>query len=350
MKKYGIDWKWRRDFLYAAVVVPYQAGTFKIDYQAYRKLIRYFLQPKFIEAGGGLIVNPEAGEIFYLETEEKKKIIEIALEGVKGKVPVFSGAINVTTEKTVQEAITAKKLGVDGIFFMPPMGSGDVTYAWNPILYPEVWIDMMRAITDATNLPLIVHPTCPFTPMYGVGLPLPAVLKICREIPHIIGWKMTYNYAGHNTVAEGLRTLDHHVGILSAPADLWHVLSLNEQIDGAVNGSLSYAWEPMVDHLQAWRRNDLTEARRIWNGGLKKFQAYVYGDFARLHIRYKIGAWLRGLVPEPFMRPPQPEPMVDECRIIRDFLKLVGLEVIPDAEFNRVVAKLRPRSAAVAGD
>jgi 4-hydroxy-tetrahydrodipicolinate synthase len=346
-KKYGVEWKWNRDFLYTAVVLSYKEGTFEIDYDAYRKMIRYFLQPKFVDAGGALIVNPEAGEVFYLDAEEKKNIIKIALEETKGKVPVFSGCSHVTTEGTVREAVAAKQLGVDGIFFIPPMGSGDVTYAWNPDLYPEVWIDMMKAIADATKLPMIVHPTCPFTPRFGIGLPLSATLKACQAVPNIIGWKMTYNFPGWRTIADGLRTLDHHVGVLGAPCDLWHVALLNEQFDGTVNGAFCYAMEPMIDHIQAWKRNDLVEARRLWKGGLEKLQDYVYSDFARLHIRYKIGAWLRGLVPTPFMRPPQPNPMVDECKVMYEDLKALKLEVISEEQFKKVVEAL-PRHAAAA--
>ena len=65
------DNKWDR--IYTAVVVPYKSGTFEVDYDAYRKLIRYFLQPKFVDAGGGIIVNPEAGEIFYLSLRGKEE-------------------------------------------------------------------------------------------------------------------------------------------------------------------------------------------------------------------------------------------------------------------------------------
>lgn len=348
-KKYGVEWKWNRDFLYTAVVVPYKPGGFEIDYDCYRKLIRYFLQPKFVDAGGAMIVNPEAGEVFYLKPEEKKKIIQIALEEVKGRVAVFSGACQPSTEDTVEEAVTAKKLGVDGIFFIPPIGSGDITYAWNSDLYPEVWIDLMKAITDATKLPIIVHATATVNPRYGVGLPVSATMKICQTIPNVIGWKMTYNYTGWKTIAEALRTLDHHVGILGAPSDLWHWALLNEQFDGTVNGAFCYAMEPMIDHILAWKRNDLQEARRIWNGGLQAIQDYVYADYARLHVRYKLGAWLRGLVPTPFMRPPQPKPLVDECRQMYALLKALKLDVISEPQMKQVAATLPGLTAAAAG-
>ncbi|MBC7341595.1 MAG: dihydrodipicolinate synthase family protein [Clostridia bacterium] len=335
-KDHGTKW----DRIYVAVVVPYKEGSYEIDYEAYRKLIRYFLQPKFVDAGGGLIVNPEAGEAFYLTSEEKKNIVKIAVEEAGGKLPIFSGAIDVTTEGIVRDAKIAKELGVDGIFFLPPMGSGDVTYAWNPERYPEVWIDMLKAIDEAVDLPIIVHPTCGVSPFFGVGLPVGPTVKICNAVPNIVGWKMTYSYQGYKLVAEALRSLEHHVAVLAAPADLYHVNLLNKQFDGAVNGGLCYAMEPMIDHIQAWKQNDIKEACRIWESGLGALNDFVYGDYSRLHIRYKIGAWLRGLVPTPFMRPPQPKPKAEEVTKMRKLLKATGVDVISDQEFEKVLAQI----------
>ncbi len=332
-KNHGTKW----DRIYTAVVVPYKKGTFEIDYEAYRKLLRYYLQPKFVDAGGGIIVNPEAGEIFYLSFEEKKKIVEIAVEEVGGKVPLFAGACDTTTDGIVRDAVTAKKIGVNGIFFIPPMGSGDITYAWNPEKYPEVWIDIAKAIDKAVNLPIIVHPTSGVSPMYGVGLPVGTTLKMCNAVRNIVGWKMTYNYPGWKTVAEGLRSLDHHVAILGAPSDMWHVFLMLELFDGTVNGGMNYAMEPMIDHIQAWKRNDLAEARRIWNSGLQMLNDFVYGDYARLHVRYKIGAWLRGFVAHPFMRPPQPRANKEEIKTMAALLKGVGLKILADSDIKKIV-------------
>ena len=70
--------------------------------------------------------------------------------------------------------------------------------------YPEVWLDIFKAIDKAVNLPIIAHPTSGVS-MYGVGLPVGPTLKICREVKNVVGWKMTYSYYGWKTVAEGLR-------------------------------------------------------------------------------------------------------------------------------------------------
>jgi len=329
------------DALYVATVVPYKRGSFEVDYGAYRAQLRYFLQPKFVGAGGGIIVNPEAGEVFYLTSDEKKKLIEIAVEEVAGRVPLFSGIFAMTTEEAVRDAVTAKDLGVDGLFFIPPSGSGDITYAWNPVKYPEVWVDWMKALYEATGLPMIVHPTSGSNPFYGVGLPVEATVSICNEVRSIVGWKMTYSVEGYKLISQALRNLDHHVGVFAAPANIYHENLLYEQFDGTVCGGFCYSMEHMIDHIEAWKNNDLSEARRIWNAGLSQVQDYVYSDYSRLHVRYKVGAWLRELVPTPYMRAPQPLPKVEEISEMQRLLTVLGVEVISDEKVQQVIAEVK---------
>ena len=69
--------RWHR--LFVAVVTPYLPGESKVDEAGLRQHLRYFLQPKFVNAGGAILINPEAGEIFYLSRDEKLRNVEIAL-------------------------------------------------------------------------------------------------------------------------------------------------------------------------------------------------------------------------------------------------------------------------------
>ena len=234
------------DRLFVAILTPMKEN-YDVDEQALRKFLKYFMQPKFRDAGGAVIINPEAGEIFYLSREEKRRNIEIALEECGGKVPVFAGVIDLRTEDSVKIAKDAKEVGAEGIFLIPPMGSIDVTLAWNPDKYPEAWLDMAKAQVEAVDLPAIAHPTAPFSAFYGIGLPLEPTLKMCREIPNIVGWKMVYSYPGWITVARGLRQFDRHVAIMGASANVFHENLANGYFDGTVTGSFNYAMEPMPE-------------------------------------------------------------------------------------------------------
>lgn len=327
------------DRLYVALVTPYNED-YEIDEKALRKFLQYFMQSKFKDAGGGIIINPEAGEIFYMTREEKRRTVEIAMEECGGKVPVFAGVSDLRTQDAVKVAIDAKERGVDGIFLIPPLGAMDVTISWDAAKYPEVFVDMAKAEVDAVDLPAIVHPTGSPTALYGIGLPVETVMAMCRQIPNIVGWKMTYSYQGGIIVTKAIRSLDRHVGILRASARYFHENLATGHFDGTVTGSFNYAMEPMIDHINAWKGKDIDEASRIWNGGLENLQHYVYSEYSRLHIRYKAATWLRGLIPLPFMRLPMPKPKKEEIKTLKDLLKGAGLSVIPDQDINRVMNQL----------
>lgn len=104
---------------YVAVLLPFDK-SFKIDEQAYRRYVRYFADDPRFAREGGLCINPEAGEIFYLSREEKRRVLEIAMEEAHGKLPIIAGTWALTTDETVATAKDCKALGVDGIFVTPP--------------------------------------------------------------------------------------------------------------------------------------------------------------------------------------------------------------------------------------
>ncbi len=321
------------DKLYVAVVTPYKDNTYEIDEGQLRSLLRVFLQPKYVDAGMGVIINPEAGEIFYLTREEKRRNVEIAVDEVKGKVPLFAGVIDNTTVGTIDVATDAKKAGVDGLFMIPPMGAIDITTSWNSLKYPEVWIDMVKEVAKAVgDMPMICHPTATPSILYGIGLPLEPTIRMCNEIKNIVGWKMTYNYDGYRIIARALRKLDRHVGIFGAPSVYFHENLASAQFDGTVTGSFNFALEPMIDHIMAWRKEDVKEARRIWETRLAILKEYIYSDYGRLHIRYKAASWLRGYISNPFMRPPIPKPRKDEIETLRMLLANADMNVIDSAK------------------
>lgn len=335
------DYGNKYDRLYVAIVTPHKDNTYDPDEAQLRDFLRFFLQPTYMDAGIGMVINPEAGEIFYLSREEKRRNVEIAVDEVGGKVPVFAGAIAPSTAETVQVAIDAKKAGADGIFVIPPMGAIDVTTAWDAAKYPEVWIDMLKALQSGVgDMPFICHPTCNPSIKYGEGLPVEVAVKTCQEIKNVVGWKMTYNYTGFRIVSRALRKLDRHVGILGAPAVNFHENLASDCFDGTVSGSWNYAPEPMLDHIVAWRRGDVKEARRIWDAGLAEIQEYVYSEFSRLHIRYKTATWLRGFISHPLMRPPMPKPRKEEVERLRQVFSKAGLSVIDSEKIAKITKSL----------
>ena len=166
--------------LYVATIIPYDKKG-DIDEPGFRRLIQYFMQDRFRDVGG-LCVNPAAGEVFYLTREEKRRVVEIAVEESGGKMPVVSGAFATNTAELVETTKDIKAAGADGLFAIPPGGIGDITGNWDADKFPEVWINELKAQTEAVDMPIIAHPSgCKVTPAFGRGIPVRAAKRFVKK-------------------------------------------------------------------------------------------------------------------------------------------------------------------------
>ncbi|MCJ0764033.1 dihydrodipicolinate synthase family protein [Variovorax terrae] len=321
--------------LYSALLLPLRPDL-KIDESGLRNLIRQHLKNPIFKERGGLVANPEAGEIYYLTRAEKQRVLEIVLEETNGLVPVIAGTFGWTTSDTVDGAKDAKQMGAQGLFVSPPAGSMDVSSAWDPLKYPEVWLDQILEQDRATDLPIFVHPVVTPSQPWGIGLPLQAALRYCREVPNIVGWKTTYAYPGHRILSRAFRQSLPDVALLCSSAQFFHEYLATGCIDGTITGSWNYGMEPMLAHMAAWERNDANAARALWDSGLAELQEYIYAEPGRLHVRYKVASWLRGWIDSPVMRPPMPAPRLEEIQTIAARLAACGIEVRSGAEVNAV--------------
>src|SRR5688500_9307293 len=141
---------------FITTVLP-MTEDYEVDESAWRNLLRYFIRQPAVVERGGLCINPEAGEIFYLTREEKRRVLEIAMEEAGGKLPIIAGVFGLSTKDVVDNARDAKDLGAEALFVFPPQGMMDVSTAWSPTEYPEVWVDMLNAIAREVDLPMITH-------------------------------------------------------------------------------------------------------------------------------------------------------------------------------------------------
>lgn len=327
------------DRLFITPVLPF-AEDGSIDEAGYRRLLQTFLTDKNLAAGISVIANPEAGELFTLDRDERNRVVEIVLEEVAGRAPVLAGVIHVTTAGAVACAKDAAAIGADGLFVFPPIGAGDITLSWDPDAYPEVFIDFLHAIAAEVDLPMVIHPVGRFSAAYGPGLSSRMTQAVIDAVPQVVGWKMTYNYDGYREITRVLRAADRPVGIYGAVGKYFHENLANDAFDGTSSGAFNYAIEPMIDHILAWRRGDVAEATRIWQSGLAQLHEYVFSDFGRLHVRYKIATWLRGFIDSPVMRAPMPLPRPEEVHTLVGLIRDAGLSLRSNDEVSAYIARI----------
>ncbi len=326
--------------VFVPCVLPYALGGFDVDEAALRHFLEFITKDEFVDQGVGVVINSEAGELVYLSREESRRNVEIAVEVCAGRVPVVAGVAGLRPETMIEIAQDAKELGADGLMLLPPMGAVDVSVGWNTTRYPEVWVDVAKAIDEAVGMPLVMHPVTNMTPEFGPGFPVSGVMMMVREIENVVAWKMTYNWQGWRVVANELRLFDRHIALLASGARYFHEGMASGIMDGTLTASLNYSLEASLDHFRAFHKGDLDEALKIWDGGLRQLQDYVFAESSRLHMRSKIGGWIAGHMPHPFMRPPMPKPMPDECVRIRSLMITAGCPVISADEFESGLAEV----------
>lgn len=154
-----------------ALVTPFRPDL-SLDEETFRALVR-----RQIEAGIHFLVPcGTTGENPTLELDEHHRVVEIALEEAKGKLPVLAGCGGYHTGEVVALAREMEALGVDGILSVTP-------YYNKPT--QEGLYEHFLAIATAVKLPIVVYNVPGRT---GVNVE-PATLRRLAAIDNIVGVK-----------------------------------------------------------------------------------------------------------------------------------------------------------------
>jgi 4-hydroxy-tetrahydrodipicolinate synthase len=124
----------------------------------------------------GFIVLGTVGENCSLEPEEKRQVLKLAVDTVKGRVPVLAGVAEYTAALAGRYAVDAKKIGIDGLMVLPPMVYKSA---------PRETLAHFRAVARASDLPIMVYNN---PPAYGVDITPEMFAELASE-PTIVAIK-----------------------------------------------------------------------------------------------------------------------------------------------------------------
>jgi 4-hydroxy-tetrahydrodipicolinate synthase len=319
--------------IFPSVCVIYTDKSCKqIDYDAYREHLRKNMLTRDI---GALVVGGHAGETECLSMEERLKVIKIAQEEAKGRVPVVGGVISDSTWDAIKQGKIQKDAGVDGVLFMPPQ-----ILIYDPVKSDDFIVEHVKKFDKEVNLPFI---------FFGSSLSIGGTYeihpktfkKMALAAKNLVAWKITCEYnlavfiACMNALREAEQETGRHVAALSAGE---HILAeiLRVGGDGNLNGGENYRAPEDVEVFKAVKRGDLLKAIAIQDK-LRPITDAVRGVIhgwsnTPFHYRYKVAAWLRGYIPRPHMRLPQLPIPKHEVETMRKAMIQSGLEVVREAE------------------
>jgi 4-hydroxy-tetrahydrodipicolinate synthase len=260
-----------------------------------------------IESGvNGLIMLGSLGENQSLDPDEKRRVLEAAIQAARGRVPVLSGVAETSTAAACRYVRDGERLGASGFMLMPPMvyKSPD----------PAETLAFFRAVAAATGLPLMIYNN-PIS--YGNDV-TPEMFAGLADAPNIVALKES---SGNTRRVTDLRnTVGDRYAIFVGVDDLAleaAVLGIDGWVAGvglAFPRENQYFWE-------LTRRGEWEKAREIY----RWFTPLLHLDVHPKFVQYiKLAIQECGLGAE-WVRPPR-LPLAGEEReqvlkIIRDGVK-----------------------------
>ena len=135
------------------------------------------VQDALIQDGvDGLIILGTCGENNSLEPDEKRQVLQGAVEVAAGRVPIVAGVSELTTGRAIRFAEDAERLGADALMLLPAM-------VYVPAM--NELVAHFRAVAEATSLPIMLYNN---PPAYRVNVDF-ATLEQLADVPNIVAIK-----------------------------------------------------------------------------------------------------------------------------------------------------------------
>lgn len=165
-----------------ALTTPFDAAG-DIDEAKFRKQIEFMLNKRV----HGVCVAGSTGEGHALDADEFRRLTQITVDEVRGRVPVVAGIIANSTREVIRRGKAVADLAVDALQITP------VHYVFVPD--DESNFQHFKTVSEALGRPVVLYNVVP-TNLLSTQL----VLRILNEIPLVVGIKQSQ---GHITrVAE----------------------------------------------------------------------------------------------------------------------------------------------------
>jgi 4-hydroxy-tetrahydrodipicolinate synthase len=237
-----------------AIVTPFKNG--EIDEDAYRELIEFQ-----IENGTSAIVPcGTTGESATLSMAEHNRVIDIAVETVKKRVPVIAGTGGNSTSEAIELTAHAKRAGADATLQVTP-------YYNKPT--QEGLYRHFKAIAEAVALPQVLYNVPGRT---SVNM-LPETVARLAELPEVVAIKE----ASGNLVqmAEIVTLAGDKITLLSGDDNLTlPLLSIGGK--GVISVVANIVPKDSADMVQAWLDGRAEEAKNLFLKLFPLCQAMFY--------------------------------------------------------------------------
>jgi 4-hydroxy-tetrahydrodipicolinate synthase len=151
--------------IFPVLAMPFdEKGWF--DEESMRRLVEFQIR----SGVHGVVIFGLASEVYKLTDDERKTILRVVVDQVRGRIPIIAGAEHTGTEAAVQRSKTMEDLGANGLMLTPPS-----------LIKPDAdgIFDYYKAVSDGVRIPIMIQDAPTWT---GVTLPPPLLVHLIKEI------------------------------------------------------------------------------------------------------------------------------------------------------------------------
>ena len=209
--------------------------------------LRDFVEWQIAEGVHMVIPCGSTGEAVTLTAAEHRRVVEITVETVRGRVPVIAGAGSNDTARAIATSHEMKAVGATHLLHVTPM------YNKPP---QRALLAHFRAIADACDLPIVIYNVPGRT---GINLEVRTCLELAAD-PRFVAVKEASGNLSQ--ITQLIRDRPEHFAVLSGD-DALTLSVMAHGGDGVISVVANVVPGAMAALCMALMRGDLDGARRV---------------------------------------------------------------------------------------
>lgn len=227
----------------APLVTPFREDG-SIDEQTLIDLIDWHIQ----SGSHGISVTGTTGEPSSLSLQERERVMELAIKGVNGRVPIVPGTGSNNHQETLHLTKLAQEMGADAALVIVPYYNKPSQHA----LYKH-----FKTVADSVDIPIIIYNIPGRT---AVNLEVKTLARLNEDCPNIIGVKES------NKDFEHINRVLLNCGrdfLLYSGIELlcYPILAIGGA--GYISATANVVPDKVAELYNAWNRGDVERAQNL---------------------------------------------------------------------------------------
>lgn len=244
----------------ASVITPFYDDDYqKINFKELQRLLKYLLKKRV----DGIFISSGAGEFSSLSFNEKKLLIETAVNEVGGKLQIYAGTGSVTTKETLELTKIAESNGCDAVSIMPP---------YSILPNNEELYNHYKEIAEKTKIPIVLYN---FPKKTGISLSTELVARLIK-IDAVTGIK---DSSGDFATTLSYIRLQNEKFSTLAGIDMYIYAALSYGAKGSISSTAGVIPEYATQIYESYQKKDYENAKKKQNELYPFRAAYSLGTF-----------------------------------------------------------------------